>query len=97
MKDPTDPGTTELDLARRGRGRPPKWSSGPMSAAERARDYRSRKTLNAKLVGLRGLNDNAPSLTLSDVELHEAIRIAMQTRNGKRVAMLCDELKRRFK
>lgn len=96
MRDEKDPGTIEMTLPRR-RGRPPKRESGAMTPAERARSYRIRVKNRASLVGLRGMNDQAPLVDLSDVQLLEAIRVAMQARANARVVALCDQLKRRYK
>lgn len=94
MRDEKDPGTLEMDLPKK-RGRPSK-RGYTMTPAERARTYRLRVRNAATHVGLRGLNDTAPLIDLSDAALLEAIRVAMQAQNGKRVAMLCDQLKKRF-
>jgi hypothetical protein len=94
MRDDEDPGALELKLPRK-RGRPPKLGIA-MTDAQRASNYRQRLSRKAALVGRDGRNDKSNLIELSDAQLLEAIRMAMQEGNGKRVGMLCDQLKDRY-
>ncbi|WP_258079620.1 hypothetical protein [Xanthomonas arboricola] len=65
MRDEKDPGTLEMPLPAK-RGRPPKYSSGAMSAAERAAAYRRNRKNDAHAAWRKDVSDAAMIDALRD-------------------------------
>ncbi|CEM58252.1 hypothetical protein [Xanthomonas campestris] len=65
MRDEKDPGTVEMSLPAK-RGRPPKYSSGAMSAAERAVAYRRNRKNDAHAAWRKDVSDSAMIDALRD-------------------------------
>ncbi len=93
MRDEKDPGTLEMPLPRR-RGRPPRYTSGPMTPAERARRYRQGLKMEARQA--------VPSIVLEadnpvrDAAILEALRHAVSVSDARAVWELTTELQQRF-
>lgn len=65
VRDEKDPGTLEMPLPAK-RGRPPKYSSGAMSAAERAAAYRRNRKNDAHAAWRKDVSDAAMIDALRD-------------------------------
>ncbi|MBO9878882.1 hypothetical protein [Xanthomonas sp. D-99] len=94
MRDEKDPGTLEMPLPAK-RGRPPKYSSGAMSAAERAKRYRQGLLNEARQVVPTIVLD-ADGEPLRDSAILEALRRAMLKGDGRAVHAIIDELRLRY-
>ncbi|ASK94430.1 hypothetical protein KWH04_24190 [Xanthomonas campestris pv. trichodesmae] len=94
MRDEKDPGTLEMQLPRK-QGRPPKFSSGAMSAAERAKRYRQGLRNEARQVVPTIVLD-AEGDPLRDTAILEALRRAMLKGDGPAVHAITDELRMRY-
>lgn len=94
MRDEKDPGTLEMPLAKK-RGRPTKFSTGPLSAAERARRYREGVRNESRQV-VPTIVLEAEGEPLRDSALLDALSKAVSTGDRRGIHEICGFLCERY-